>query len=108
MSSSEFCIVLTTTNEETDTKTIIQTLLSKQLAACIQTMPINSHYVWKEKVCVDNETLLIIKTKRSLYDQVEQAIFDMHNYEVPQIVQLSIDNGLNPYLAWLDSTTTSK
>lgn len=105
MNAQEFCIVLTTTNQEAETNQIIESLLSHQLAACIQTMPIQSHYVWQGEVCSDNETLLIIKTKASLYKQVDSMINDLHNYDVPQVVQVSIENGSNPYLAWLDETT---
>lgn len=105
MNAHEFCIVLTTVNQETDTNHIIESLLSNQLAACIQTMPIQSHYVWQGEVCTDNEALLIIKTKASLYKEVEAMINDLHNYDVPQVVQVSIEHGSNPYLAWLDETT---
>ena len=45
--SGQFCITLTTTDSEENAQSIINTVLSKGLAACIQTMPINSHYVWK-------------------------------------------------------------
>ena len=43
---SSFCLVLTTAQGAT-TQKIIEALLSRELAACIQTMPVRSHYVWQ-------------------------------------------------------------
>ncbi|WP_083824851.1 divalent cation tolerance protein CutA [Vibrio ichthyoenteri] len=42
-----FCIVLTTTNSKINKQRLINTVLEKKLAACIQSMPIESHYVWQ-------------------------------------------------------------
>ncbi len=52
----EFCIVLTTTDNETVKQKIIENILSQSLAACIQTLPIESHYVWEGAVCNEKET----------------------------------------------------
>lgn len=46
---NDCCMVLSTTNNEKNRDEIIKGLLEAQLAACIQTMPIESHYVWKGK-----------------------------------------------------------
>ncbi|NMU27789.1 divalent-cation tolerance protein CutA, partial [Vibrio parahaemolyticus] len=63
----DYCMVLSTTSNEKNRDQIIKGLLDAQLAACIQTMPIESHYVWKGEICTDNEWLLVIKTRRELY-----------------------------------------
>ncbi|ROV57703.1 divalent-cation tolerance protein CutA [Vibrio ponticus] len=102
---NEFCIVLTTTNSDDNKKLIIESLLGRQIAACVQTMPIESHYIWEGKVCSDNEFLLIIKSTQSCYQQVEKCIVELHNYEVPQVVKLPFVDGFNPYLSWLKENT---
>lgn len=71
---NDCCMVLSTTNNEKNRDEIIKGLLEAQLAACIQTMPIESHYVWKGEVCTDHEWLLIIKTRRELYELVEEKL----------------------------------
>ncbi|MEH0664815.1 divalent-cation tolerance protein CutA [Vibrio scophthalmi] len=101
----EFCIALTTTNSQALTERIIDALLEERLAACIQTMPIESHYVWQEQVCRDNETLLVIKTTQSNYVEVEQKVVELHDYDTPQVVQVPIVDGFNPYLSWLEANT---
>lgn len=103
--SGQYCITLTTTDSAESAQLIINSVLNKGLAACIQTMPIHSHYVWKGEVCSDNEILMIMKTKKACYAELEQTIVKLHNYDVPQIVQIPFVEGYNPYLAWLEENT---
>ncbi|KHA59268.1 cytochrome C biogenesis protein [Vibrio variabilis] len=103
--SGQYCIVLTTTNNEENQQSIISGLLSKGLAACIQAIPIQSHYMWKGEVCCDDESLLVIKTKKSCYAELEQVIVELHDYEVPQVVQVPFVEGFNPYLTWIEQNT---
>ncbi|HAS64471.1 MAG TPA: cytochrome C biogenesis protein [Vibrio sp.] len=100
-----YCVVLTTTNSEENKQALISAILKHQLAACIQTMPIESHYIWQDKECSDSEILLVIKTTVSCYQELENLIIKIHSYEVPQVVQLPFSDGYNPYLAWLDENT---
>ncbi|KJY76319.1 divalent-cation tolerance protein CutA [Vibrio nigripulchritudo] len=105
MSESEFCVVLTTVNDNETKRGIVSTLLTEKLAACIQVLPIESYYLWEEKVCEDGEQLLVIKTQSARYHHVEEVIKKLHNYEVPQVVQLPISSGLSEYLDWIKSNT---
>ena len=100
-----YCIALTTTNSEENKQTLIEQMLNQKLAACIQTMPIESHYVWKDELCCDNEWLLVIKSTQKNYPELEQVIVANHSYEVPQVVQIPFIDGYNPYLSWLEATT---
>ncbi|MCF7483531.1 divalent-cation tolerance protein CutA [Vibrio sp. J1-1] len=104
----DYCIVLSTTANEQNRDQIIKGLLEAKLAACIQTMPIESHYVWEGEICNDTEWLLVIKTRRELYELVEEKIENLHEYEVAQIVQVPIVDGFNPYLEWLRESTLSR
>ena len=101
----ELCIVLTTTDCQKTVQTIIETALERELAACIQTLPIQSSYKWEGKLHQDSETLLMFKTKKVCYKKLEDLISSLHNYEVPEVIQLSITEGFNPYLTWLKEST---
>lgn len=57
MNPTEYCVVLTTTNEKQNAEQIIRHLLENKLAACVQTLPIESHYLWQDAYCQDNEFL---------------------------------------------------
>ncbi|MGF1696493.1 divalent-cation tolerance protein CutA [Vibrio kyushuensis] len=98
------CMVLTTTPNLESANSIIQQLFSSQLAACIQTMPIQSHYLWDGELCSSEEVLLIIKTRKSCYSRLENEISRLHEYDVPQIVQVPFTDGLNPYLEWINNS----
>ena len=100
-----FCIVLTTTNSISNKQALIHAVLQEQLAACIQSMPIESHYVWQDEVCIDEEWLLVMKTTQRCYRALETLIVEEHDYDTPQVVKLPFTEGFNPYLAWLDENT---
>ncbi|EEY99471.1 periplasmic divalent cation tolerance protein cutA [Vibrio sp. RC586] len=103
----DHCVVLTTTNNKQNAEQMIRHLLEHKLAACVQILPIESHYLWEGNYCQDNEFLLVIKTQTACYFAVEKAIEQLHCYEIPQIIQLPITQGFEPYLAWLKQTTTA-
>jgi len=99
---TDYAVVLSTCATEEDAKPIIDSLLSKGLAACVQILPINSYYLWKGSVENDSEVLLLIKCKRSKFENIKNEILDIHNYEIPEIIQVPITGGLDKYLAWID------
>ena len=102
---NDYCVILSTYDNKQTGKQIISSLLEQGLAACIQTKKIKSHYRWQGKTVASKEHLLIIKTKSSLYDAVEQDILKNHNYQTPEIIKLDIASGSSEYLTWIDSET---
>jgi len=48
------------------------------------------------------EWLLLIKTERNLYPELEEEIKKAHKYETPEIIALPITTGSKDYLGWLD------
>lgn len=98
---TDYCVVMTTFADDENGKRIIETLISKRLAACVQVVPIQSYYHWDGKVNCDAEKLVLIKTRESLYAQVEETIVSMHAYDTPQVTQIPIKNGFPPYLDWI-------
>lgn len=106
--NSNCCMVLTTTQSIEKANIIIKALFEAELAACIQTMPIQSHYLWEGELCKEEEVLLIIKTLCASYAVLENEIARLHEYDVPQIVQVPFTDGLNPYLEWIRSSVKGK
>lgn len=103
--NNNYIIVMTTFSKEETGKKLIDTLLTEQLAACIQAVAAKSSYTWKGAVCHDPETLLLIKTKAALYQDVEKTILRLHDYETPEIVCVAITQGSHSYFTWIDSVT---
>ena len=55
----------------------------------------------------EEETLMIMKTKISLYKRGEEEIKKIHKYEVPEIICLPLKDGSSEYLNWIDEQTES-
>ncbi len=99
---SEYGIVITTSAEKEEARRIAQALLNARLAACIQIVPIESHYRWEEKLEESTEYRLEIKTRSSHFGAIEALINDLHSYEVPEILLMPIVDGTDSYLRWVD------
>jgi len=98
----EYIQVFTTTEKKKDAEKIAMTLVEKKLAGCIQVVgPVTSTYQWKGNIETAEEWLCIIKSKRTLYSELEKAIKEMHTYEIPEITAISIVTGSKDYLKWL-------
>lgn len=100
--STDHCIIMTTVADDATEKAIIDALLSERLAACIQVLPMQSWYRWKGEVCSEAERLLVIKTRNSLYSEVESTIVANHTYETPEVLRVAVEDGLPAYLNWID------
>jgi periplasmic divalent cation tolerance protein len=69
---------------------------------------IRSIYRWRDKLEDDRETLLLVKTRTQLLDQVERRVRELHTYQVPEVVALPLSAGSKPYLDWLFESTASR
>jgi periplasmic divalent cation tolerance protein len=100
------CIIITTTFPAQDAaKAAARLLVEKRLAACVQLLPINSFYSWEGEICDESEVLLLIKSRAALFGEISAVIKENHTYEVPQIVQIPIADGLPEYLRWIEGST---
>ncbi len=96
-------IVLTTAGSEDEARKIARHLVENRLAACVNLIPrVESIYRWQGKVESAAEWLLLIKTTAQRFPAVRDAIGELHSYEVPECVVLSIEDGSAPYLQWLE------
>jgi periplasmic divalent cation tolerance protein len=95
-------IVLTTAGSQEEARKIAQALVKRRLAACVNIVgPMESVYRWQGKVETAPEFLLVIKTTAAAFARVHDAIKELHSYEVPECVMLSIEDGSKAYLQWL-------
>lgn len=105
---SKHSIIMTTTNSNENLDQIIKALLDARLAACLQYYPIKSAYVWEDKIQQDDEILLLIKTKSSLFPNIEEIINKVHSYEEPEVLMLPIEKGSRGYLDWVNNVTKNQ
>ena len=103
---SEPMIVLVTCGSEEEGLKIARTLVEERLAACVNLLPpIRSIYRWEGKTCDEKEWLLIIKTKKERFEDLEKKVKSLHSYSVPEIIGLPIVEGSSSYLQWLEEMT---
>ncbi len=49
----------------------------------------------------------MIKTTRAAYDGLERSIREMHPYELPEVIAVSVDTGLAGYLSWIQRSVNN-
>jgi len=88
---------------------IAEHLVAAELAACVNMLPgITSIYRWRGATHRDAELLLLIKTTQQAYPALEQAIRQLHPYELPEIIAVGVEQGLPDYLRWMTEQTQAR
>jgi len=96
-------IVLITAGSEEEAHKIAESLVNGKKAACVNIVPrVDSLFWWEGKIDSARESLLVVKTKASLFPEIVELVKRTHSYEVPEIVALLIIAGSEDYLKWLD------
>ena len=102
-------VVLVTVPDSESASKVSESLVGRRLAACVNVVSgIQSVYRWQGNIEQSPELLLIIKTKRELFADLEREILALHPYDTPEIVALSMTEVLDKYGQWvLDETASS-
>ena len=100
-------VVLITVPSKEVGEQVSNALLEQNLAACVNIVaPIRSLYTWEDKICDDEEMLLIAKSRAELFEnQLVPTVQAIHPYKVPEIIALPILMGSKSYLDWIDEST---
>ena len=107
MSDDAIVVFMTAANGEEATR-LAEMLVGAHLAACVQILPeIESVYRWQGKIERSSEVLLIAKTTRGKFDDLEREVRALHSYDTPEIVAVPIVAGSAPYLEWLSKAGSS-
>ena len=100
-------LVLSTTDSFDLAHRIGSALVGAKEAACVNVVPgVRSIYRWEGKVCDTGEWLLLIKSTAGRFDAVRRRIHEMHSYELPEVIAVSIAAGDPDYLRWLRDQST--
>jgi periplasmic divalent cation tolerance protein len=96
-------IVLTTCGSEEEGRRIARGLVEKRLAACVNVAAgVRSVFRWKGAIEEESEHLLIIKSRRDLFERLCSELQALHSYELPEVVALAVVDGSEAYLGWLE------
>ncbi|HYA92937.1 MAG TPA: divalent-cation tolerance protein CutA [Thermodesulfobacteriota bacterium] len=104
--TSEPIVVFVTCGSEEEGLKIANALVEGRLAACVNLIsPIRSIYRWEGKIWDEKEWLLIIKTQKERFGELEKKVRSLHSYSVPEIISLPISDGSSSYLKWIKENT---
>ncbi len=107
--SSEFGIFLVTVGSAAEAEKIAVAIVEEKLAACCTIVDkVHSVYRWEGKLCRDEEWLLIIKSKKEMFDELSARVKSLHSYKTPEFLLIPIERGDADYLAWLSENCLSK
>jgi periplasmic divalent cation tolerance protein len=96
-------VVLSTASSAQEAKKIARNLVDARLAACVNVVPgMRSFYRWQGKIEDTAEWLLVIKSSRGRFEALRTALEKLHSYEVPEVIALSVIDGAQNYLNWMD------
>ncbi len=101
-------VVLCTCAGEDDAARIARHLLETRLAACVNVLPgMRSLYHWKGEIESSDECLLIIKSSRALFPDLQIEVEKVHPYEIPELLAIPIVAGADMYLEWMGANLRS-
>jgi periplasmic divalent cation tolerance protein len=103
--TSEYCIAMTTLEDEDSASRLGRALVEAKLAACVQLVHIRSTFRWEGAIEDASEVLVLVKTRTAAYERLQQFVRDNHPYDVPEILQIPVIDGYGPYLSWVTDNT---
>jgi periplasmic divalent cation tolerance protein len=77
-------------------------IVEKRLAACVNILPgMISHYWWQGKIERAEETVMLVKTRAALAEDVRGAVKELHSYDTPAIMVLPVETADADYYRWI-------
>jgi periplasmic divalent cation tolerance protein len=99
-------IVYATAPDLDTARRIARPLLEEKLIACANLFPgMESLYAWDGEIEAGHEVVLILKTWTDRVDALLKRLEELHPYETPCGLVLTVDSGLPDYLAWIEGET---
>ncbi|MFH2012781.1 MAG: divalent-cation tolerance protein CutA [Pseudomonadota bacterium] len=106
MAETNYITIFITASSSEEAVIIGKTLVEERLVACANIIPkIRSIFSWEGVICDENEVMMILKSKESLFQQIKKRVIMLHSYEVPEVITLPICSGSEDYLKWIDDVT---
>lgn len=102
----EYIVIYCTVPNKKEGKEIAKVLVENEMAACVNIIDkVESVFSWNGEICEEKEAMLMIKTRKSMFKNVNHTIQKMHSYNVPEVIALPITEADETYLKWIDHET---
>ena len=103
-----YIAVVTTIGSLAEAQSMASALVERKLAACVQISEIESFYTWNDAVQNEKEFRVLLKTTSERYPSVEDAIRELHSYDLPAIHAFAFEHVYGPYAAWIESNSAGQ
>ena len=98
-------VVLVTTANREEAEKILDILLEARLVACGNILSeVASVFRWAGKIEKAEECLVLLKSRKDLFERIAEVVKKLHSYEVPEIIAFEIADGSEAYLNWLENS----
>ncbi len=102
----ELCMVYMTASGYEEARKIADELISMKLAACANIIgDVESIYWWQGEKETSVEAAVLLKTKKSLFPEIEETIKKLHSYSCPCILAYPVAASSKDYAEWIESQT---
>ena len=103
---SEKIVVFSNCGSQDEARRVARALVDTRVCACVNIVPgIQSIYRWQGAIQEETEWMLIIKTKRELFERLCTELRKNHSYEIPEVIAIPVVEGNHDYLDWIDRET---
>jgi len=107
MEHDPMLLIFITTGTEKEAQTIAEVLLQQRKATCVNIVDaVSSLFWWEGKIDSCRESLLIVKTRASVLEELVGLVKEVHAYDVPEIIAVPILGGNPDYLDWIAREVT--
>jgi periplasmic divalent cation tolerance protein len=100
--AAKILLALSTFPDLKTARRISNQLVTEKFAACANILPVvESIYRWKEKIETAAEVIVLFKTTQDRQKAFQEKLRSLHPYDVPEIIFMSVTNGLPEYVRWV-------
>ncbi len=104
-----YSMIYITTSGVLESKKIAKKLLAEKLAGCVNIIPsMESMYLWNGEIKEDTESIMLVKTRSDMLEEIIKRVEEIHSYEIPCILQIKVNDGSKNYLEWIESEISRK
>ncbi|MEJ2612439.1 MAG: divalent-cation tolerance protein CutA [Candidatus Thiodiazotropha sp.] len=104
--STPLLLIFCTVPDQRTAERLGEMLVAQGLAACVNiSASTRSIYEWQGKIEQSDEVQLLIKTTKQRYQKCESALRAEHPYELPEIIAVPVEHGLDDFIKWVERCT---
>ncbi len=102
---NEYCMIETAFGNLDEAKLVIDRLLKEKLVASCQMFESSSKWNWKNELEESKEYIVLMKTKKSLREEIYEVIKEIHSYECFEFAEFELNSFNKYYLKWIEEET---